>query len=182
MTFFRKTFRDALLRDSLTSVFEIENGYVIALSIGSETSAMVEFTTFADFSYFCKMKRHQPEKRQPMKSPVKKELFRTSQSWDGAELPDYPIGKPELVAMRYVFEPGSSLHLHHHDVINFGIVEQGELTIVSADGKEKVIHQGEAVVEMVGTVHHGENRGQVPVVLNMFYLSQEGLPLSVSDE
>lgn len=117
-----------------------------------------------------------------MNSPVKKELFRTSQSWDGADLPDYPVGKPELVAMRYVFEPGSSLHLHHHDVMNFGIVEQGELTIVSADGKEKVIHQGEAVVEMVGTVHHGENRGQVPVVLNMFYLSQEGLPLSVSDE
>lgn len=117
-----------------------------------------------------------------MNSPVTKELFRTSQSWDGAELPDYPVGKPELVAMRYVFEPGSSLHLHHHDVMNFGIVEQGELTIVSADGKEKVIHQGEAVVEMVGTVHHGENRGQEPVVLNMFYLSQDGLPLSVSDE
>ena len=30
------------------------------------------------------------------------ELIRTSQSWDGAELPDYPQGRPELVAMKYV--------------------------------------------------------------------------------
>ena len=25
------------------------------------------------------------------------DLKRTSQSWDGVELPDYPVGKPELV-------------------------------------------------------------------------------------
>ena len=54
-----------------------------------------------------------------------------------------------------------------------------ELTIVSIDGKEKVVHEGEALVEMVGTIHHGENRGTKPVVLYMFYLSQEGMPLSV---
>ena len=31
--------------------------------------------------------------------------------------------------------------------------------------------------ELVRTSHHGENRGTKPVVLYMFYLSQEGLPL-----
>lgn len=56
---------------------------------------------------------------------------------------------------------------------------QGELTIIGQDGKEKVVHEGEAVVEMVGTVHHGENRGTKPVVLYMFYLTQQDLPLSV---
>ena len=30
---------------------------------------------------------------------------------------------------------------------------------------------GEAVVEMVNTIHHGENRGSKPVILYMFYLS-----------
>ena len=43
----------------------------------------------------------------------------------------------------------------------------------------KVVHEGEAVVEMVGTVHHGENRGTKPVILYMFYLSQKDLPLAV---
>ena len=56
---------------------------------------------------------------------------------------------------------------------------QGELTIIGQDGKTKVVHEGEAVVEMVGTIHHGENRGTKPVILYMFYLSQKDLPLAV---
>ena len=107
------------------------------------------------------------------------QLFRTSQSWDGVELPDYPKGRPELVAVKYVFPAGCKLGWHHHEVMNFGVLTQGELTIVAQDGTEKVVHEGEAVVEMVGTVHHGENRGDKTVVLDMFYVSQKGTPLAV---
>ena len=107
------------------------------------------------------------------------ELIRTSQSWDGAELPDYLQGRPEIVAVKYEIPAGQKLGWHHHPVMNHGILVQGELTIVCLEGTEKVVHEGEAVVEMVGTIHHGENRGTEPVILYMFYLSQEGLPLSV---
>ena len=107
------------------------------------------------------------------------ELERTSQSWDGAELPDYPVGRPELVVKRYVFPRGSRLGWHHHPVMNFGIVQQGELTIIGIDGKEKIVRAGEAVVEMVGTIHHGENRGDKTVILDMHYVSQKGTPLAV---
>ncbi len=47
------------------------------------------------------------------------------------------------------------------------------------EGKEKTVHEGEAVVEMVNTIHHGENRGTKPVILYMFYLSQKDMPLAV---
>ena len=107
------------------------------------------------------------------------ELIRTSQSWDGVELPDYFQGRPELVAVKYVFPAGQKLGGHHHPVMNYGILVQGELTIIGQDGKEKVVHEGEPVVEMVNTIHHGENRGSKPVILYMFYLSQKGLPLAV---
>ena len=107
------------------------------------------------------------------------ELKRTSQSWDGAELPDYPVGKPELVVKRYVFPRGSKLGWHHHPVMNYGLLQQGELTIIGLDGKEKTVRAGEAVVEMVGTIHHGENRGDKTVVLDMYYVSQKGTPLAV---
>ena len=110
---------------------------------------------------------------------VSTELIRTSQSWDGVELPDYFQGKPELVAVKYVFPAGQKLAWHHHPVINYGVLVQGELTIIGQDGKEKVVHEGEAVVEMVNTIHHGENRGTKPVILYMFYLSREGEQLAV---
>ena len=107
------------------------------------------------------------------------ELIRTSQSWDGVELPDYLQGRPELVAVKYVFPAGKKLGWHHHPVMNYGILVQGELTIIGQDGKEKVVHEGEVVVEMVNTIHHGENRGRKDVILYMFYLSQKDLPLAV---
>ena len=115
----------------------------------------------------------------PAPQVVSTELIRTSQSWDGVELPDYLQGKPEIVGMKYEIPAGQKLGIPYHPVMNFGILVEGELTIISEDGLEKVVHEGEAVVEMVGTVHHGENRGSKPVILYMFYLSQKDLPLSV---
>ena len=107
------------------------------------------------------------------------ELIRTSQSWDGEELPDYLQGKPEIVAVKYEIPAGQKLGWHYHPVMNHGILVQGDLTIIGLDGKEKVVHEGEAIVEMVNTIHHGENRGTKPVVLYMFYLTQKDVPLSV---
>ena len=121
----------------------------------------------------------QGQNNNPAQAVQSTELIRTSQSWDGVELPDYLQGRPELVAVKYEIPAGQKLGWHHHPVMNHGILAQGELTIVSLDGKEKVVHEGEAVVEMVNTIHHGENRGTKSVILYMFYLSQEGLPLSV---
>ena len=123
------------------------------------------------------------EKVNAQDNPVAKvestELIRTSQSWDGVELPDYLQGKPELVAVKYVFPVGQKLGWHHHPVMNYGVLMQGELTIIGQDGKKKVVHEGEPVVEMVNTIHHGENTGTKPVILYMFYLSQKDMPLAV---
>lgn len=116
----------------------------------------------------------------PSQQVQKTELFRTSQSWDAAELPDYPQGRPELVAVKYEIPAGAKLGSHYHPMMNFGILVQGDLTIIGEDGKEKVVHEGEAIVEMVGTVHHGENRGTKTVILYMFYNAQTGQPLSVA--
>lgn len=111
------------------------------------------------------------------------ELLKTSQSWDGAELPDYLQGKPELRVLKVVVPPHCSLPKHHHDVMSYGVVNKGALTLVrESDKKEITVQQGGAVVETVGTVHHGENRGNDTVEVIVFYLSQESMPLSVSDE
>ena len=110
---------------------------------------------------------------------VSTELLRTSQSWNGTELPDYPQGKPEMIAVKYVIPAGKKLGWHHHVAMNHGVLVQGELTIIGIDGKKKVLRAGEVVVEMVNEIHHGQNCGTEPVVLYMFYLSQKDKPLTV---
>lgn len=107
------------------------------------------------------------------------ELIRTSQSWDGAMLPDFPQGQPELRVIRLDFPIGAKTGWHHHTVINYGIVQQGDLTIVCQDGTEKTFHEGEALVEVIGTIHRGENRGSKPVILNMFYFSSPGAEITI---
>ena len=107
------------------------------------------------------------------------EILRTSQTWDGAALPAYPSEHPELRANRMIFPVGAKTGWHHHTVINYGIVEQGDLTIVCQDGNERTFRQGEAIVEVVGTIHRGENRGNMPVILNMFYVSAPGIEVTI---
>ena len=107
------------------------------------------------------------------------ELIRTSQSWDGAILPDFPKGKPELRVIRLDFPVGAKTGWHHHTVVNYGIVQQGELTIVCQDGSEKTFREGEPLVEVIGTIHRGENRGRKPVILNMFYFSLPGQEITI---
>ena len=107
------------------------------------------------------------------------ELIRTSESWDGAMLPDFPVGKPELRVIRLDFPVGAKTGWHHHTVVNYGIVQQGDLTIVCQDGSERTFHEGEPLVEVIGTIHRGENRGRKPVVLVMFYYSVPGAEITI---
>ena len=107
------------------------------------------------------------------------ELICTSQSWDGATLPDFPQGRPELRVIRLDFPVGAKTGWHHHTVVNYGIVQQGDLTIVCQDGSERTFHEGEPLVEVIGTIHRGENRGCKPVVLVMFYYSEPGAEITI---
>ena len=77
----------------------------------------------------------------PASAVKSEELIRTSQSWDGVELPDYLQGRPELVAVKYEFPAGQKLGWHHHPVMNYGILVQGELTIIGQDGRENTVHE-----------------------------------------
>ena len=107
------------------------------------------------------------------------ELIRTSQSWDGAQLPEFPSGQPELRVIRLDFPVGAKTGWHHHTVVNYGIVQQGDLTIVCKDGSERTFREGEALVEVIGTIHRGENRGKKPVILNMFYFFVPGAEITI---
>lgn len=114
--------------------------------------------------------------------PVARTLIASSESWDGASLPDYPNGMPELIINHVTIPPHSQLGWHHHEVMSYGILTQGSLTLIKRDSnEEKTFHSGDVIIETVGSVHRGENRGDVPVEVTVFYISKKGTALSIPD-
>ena len=109
--------------------------------------------------------------------PITDTLVKTQIAWDGSVLTEYPSGKPEIIIDRISFHPHHVTNWHYHSVINAGVILSGELTIVCKDGKEKTFHAGEPIVECVGEIHRGENRGDIPADIIMFYDSTPGQPI-----
>ena len=106
-------------------------------------------------------------------------LAKTSLSWDGKALPDYPKGNPEITILRIQIPPGVRLALHKHPVINAGVLLNGELTIVTEDGKTLHVKTGDSVVEVVDKWHYGKNEGSQPADIIVFYAGVSGRPTTI---
>lgn len=105
-------------------------------------------------------------------------LDNVSQSWDGAALPHYPEGKPAITMLRITVPPHTKLARHYHSVINVGYMLSGELTVTSDTGQSQCIKAGEPLVEMVGSIHYGENKADIPAVILVFYAGDSQSPIT----
>lgn len=108
-----------------------------------------------------------------------KVLAKTSVSWDGTALPDYPKGQPEITILRIKIPPGVKLPLHKHTVINAGVLLNGELTVVTENGKTLHLKAGDPIVEVVNKWHYGKNDGNKPAVIIVFYAGELGRPITI---
>ncbi|MCG5531261.1 cupin domain-containing protein [Halorhodospira halochloris] len=106
-------------------------------------------------------------------------LVRTTQSWDGNTLPAYPEGQPEVTILKIRVPAGAQLDVHHHPVINAGVLLEGELTVVSKEGGKLNLEAGDAIVELVDTPHYGRNDGDEEAVIIVFYAGVEEKPVTV---
>lgn len=106
-------------------------------------------------------------------------LTQSSKSWDGALLPNYANGQPEISILKIVIPPGSELPLHKHPVINAGVLLKGELTVVAEDKSTLHMKAGDTIIELVNKWHYGKNEGHEPAEIIVFYAGIEGQPLSI---
>ena len=109
-------------------------------------------------------------------------LLKTTQSWDGTALPDFPQGNPEITISKITLPPGFQLPVHEHPNPLGGYILSGELTVIREDGQKHTFKEGEALVEVVNTWHFGKNEGDEPLVLIAFYIGQSNVPLSTLKE
>ena len=96
-------------------------------------------------------------------------LTQSVKSWDGKLLPAYPSQQPQITILRIRIAPGARLLLHHHPVINAGVLLSGQLSIETANGDKLHLKAGDPIVETVNTVHSGVNDGKVPAEIIVVY-------------
>lgn len=107
-------------------------------------------------------------------------VSKSTASWDGTALPEYSRGAPEVTILRITIPPGTLLPLHKHNVINAGVLLEGELTVVTDEGKTLRLKAGDGIVEVVNTFHYGKNEGDEPAVIIVFYAGTPGTPLTTN--
>jgi quercetin dioxygenase-like cupin family protein len=106
-------------------------------------------------------------------------LAKSSVSWDGSRLPDYPKSAPEVTILRIKIPPGAQLPLHKHPVINAGVLLSGELTVVTEDNKILRLKAGDSIIEVVDKWHSGKNEGSTTAEILVFYAGTVDTPISV---
>lgn len=106
-------------------------------------------------------------------------LVKTSSSWDGEALPDYPKEKPEITILRIKIPAGAELPMHQHPVINAGVLLSGELTVVAKDKKTLYLKAGDSIVEVVNKAHYGKNEGNMTAEIIVFYAGTVNKPITV---
>jgi quercetin dioxygenase-like cupin family protein len=110
-----------------------------------------------------------------------KPLVKSTSSWNGAPLV-YPQGQAEISGMMIEIAPGADTGWHGHPVPSFGVVLEGTLEVTLKDGRKKRVGPGEALIEVVNTLHIGRNIGAQPVKLIVFYAGTSGLALTYKPE
>lgn len=106
-------------------------------------------------------------------------LMETLSSWDGKGL-QYPAGIPKVTALEIVVAPGADTGWHLHPVPSLAYILEGSLEISLKDGSSRRVSAGQAVAEVVNTVHLGRNPGDRPTRLVVFYLGTTELPLTIA--
>ncbi len=109
-------------------------------------------------------------------------LTKTSESWNGAKLPRYAKGKPEITILRINIPPHSKLAWHEHPYINAGVLISGELTVITDQADTLDLKAGDPIVECVKTWHFGENLGDEPVDIIVFYAGIKDKDVTVMEK
>lgn len=108
---------------------------------------------------------------------VKETLLVDDSSWDGEKLPPYPQGQPQITVLKYTIPAGAALEPHRHPTINSAVVLRGQLEVIDENGNTRQLKAGDALIELVNTIHYGRNKSRKPAEILVFYAGTPGIPL-----
>ncbi len=106
-------------------------------------------------------------------------IAESTQSWNGDTLPAYPNGQPKITILKIVIPPHQKLDLHKHLVINAGVLLTGVLTVIDDKNNILELKAGDSIIELVNKYHYGENKGDKPAEIIVFYAGVVGTAITV---
>ena len=89
----------------------------------------------------------------------------------------YPVtDKAEVTAMTVDLAVGAETGWHSHPIPVYAYVVAGTIDVELEGGQVITYRPGDAIIEVVNTLHNGRNRGSEAVRLAVFYTGIEGAP------
>lgn len=111
-----------------------------------------------------------------------KVLSKTTVTGNGQKIV-YPVtDRAEVTAMTVDLAPGAETGWHTHPIPVYAYVASGSLSVELEGGRELSFSAGDAIIEVVNTLHNGRNKGTEPVKLAVFYLGIEGAPTVIKQK
>ena len=87
--------------------------------------------------------------------------------------------RDRVKVLRIHIPAGVVLPWHTHPVMNAAVILRGTLELNLKDGTTKVFRPGQAIVEVIETVHTGKAIGSEDVDVVVFYAGVVGMPTTV---
>ena len=101
---------------------------------------------------------------------------------NGTPLRYLQTGQPEVTVLVVRVPPGGSTGWHQHPVPVYAYMLNGTLNVEIKGGQTSVFKKGDAILEVMNTLHNGYNSGSETATLVVFYTGAVGVPNVVKEK
>jgi len=109
-------------------------------------------------------------------------LITSTTASNGQPLNYLQTANPEVTALIVSVPPGGSTGWHQHPVPVYAYMLDGTLNVEIKGGKTYVFKKGDAILEVMNTLHNGYNSGLEHATLVVFYTGAVGVPNVVKEK
>lgn len=100
-------------------------------------------------------------------------LLKTDQTWNGGSF-DYPDGEPEMTMVKVTLGANETVPFHCHAVPTIGYMLSGSIEVETKAGKKHTFNQGDAIAEVMDTIHRGSSLNDGAEIL-VVYAGSKGV-------
>ncbi len=101
---------------------------------------------------------------------------------NGTPLKYLQTAQPEVTVLVVHVPPGGSTGWHQHPVPVYAYMLEGTLNVEIKGGQTSVFKKGDAILEVMNTLHNGYNSGSETATLVVFYTGAVGVPNVVKEK